>query len=260
VLDEDLQALFAARDQLENPGWIARTSSQLGQMISSPIDRLPNSMQASLNNAVELSIRKAMDLAIQTIDVRASGSKPIGKGLDKALSGISGAAGGALGIGGLVAELPVSTTLMLRSIARIALEHGEDLSHLEARLACIQVFALGGQSATDDHAESGYFVIRASLAQCVSEALKQAASSSSLQSGTPVLLKFIKMVAARFGMTVSQKAAAQMVPVLGAIGGSAVNVAFTHHYQCIAEAHFCVRKLERKYGADAVQSAYFSTL
>ena len=43
-------------------------------------------------------------------------------------------------------ELPVSTIIMLRSIADIARSEGEDLSDPESALSCVQVFALGGRS------------------------------------------------------------------------------------------------------------------
>jgi hypothetical protein len=55
---------------------------------------------------------------------------------------------------------------------------------------------------------------------------------------------------------VSQKVAAQAVPILGAFGGAAVNTAFMNHFQSTARAHFTVRRLERAYGAAAVRAAY----
>ena len=84
--------------------------------------------------------------------------------LHKALVTASGAAGGAFGLAALPVELPVSTIIVLRSIADIARSEGEDLSHPEASLACLQVFALGGRSGSDDASESGYFALRALLA------------------------------------------------------------------------------------------------
>jgi hypothetical protein len=50
--------------------------------------------------------------------------------------------------------------------------------------------------------------------------------------------------------------AAQAVAVLGALGGAAVNLAFTEHFQDVARAHFTVRRLERIYGADVVRAEY----
>ena len=67
--------------------------------------------------------------------------------LHKALATASGAAGGAFGLASLTIELPVSTIIMLRSIADIARSEGENRSDPEAALSCIEVFALGGRDA-----------------------------------------------------------------------------------------------------------------
>jgi len=48
--------------------------------------------------------------------------------------------GGALGISAVLVELPISTTIMLRAIARSAQAEGEDLESPETALACLQVF------------------------------------------------------------------------------------------------------------------------
>jgi hypothetical protein len=57
---------------------------------------------------------------------------------------------------------------------------------------------------------------------------------------------------------VSEKVAAGAIPVVGAIGGAAVNIAFMQHFQQMARAHFVVRYLERRYGQVLVQSRYQS--
>ncbi len=74
----------------------------------------------------------------------------------------------------------------------------------------------------------------------------------------PAIVRLIAMIAARFNVQVSQKAAAMMVPVVGAAGGALVNTLFINHFQDMARGHFTVRRLERRYGADAVQQAYRS--
>ena len=44
--------------------------------------------------------------------------------------------------------------------------------------------------------------------------------------------------------------------MIGAAGGAAVNAVFVKHYQETAWAHFTVRRLERRYGADEVRRAW----
>ena len=66
----------------------------------------------------------------------------------------------------------------------------------------------------------------------------------------------ISQVAARFGVAVSEKLAAQAVPIVGAVGGAAINAAFADHFQALARGHFIVRRLERQYGPDAIRFEY----
>jgi EcsC protein family len=77
-----------------------------------------------------------------------------------------------------------------------------------------------------------------------------------IQEGGPMLLRFITQVASRFGVVVTQRVAAQALPVIGALGGAAVNYAFMEHFQDIARGHFTVRRLERTYGKELVRSEY----
>jgi hypothetical protein len=141
-------------------------------------------------------------------------------------------------------------------VADIARSEGEDFSDPETALACLQVFALGGRADTDDFTESTYFAVRGALAKTVSEATRYIAERGLLEEGGPIVVRLAAQIASRFGIVVSQKAAAQAVPIIGALGGAVVNTAFMTHFQSIAQAHFSVRRLERQYGKLAVQAAY----
>jgi hypothetical protein len=152
-------------------------------------------------------------------------------------------------------ELPVSTIIMLRSIADIARSEGEDLSDPESALSCVQVFALGGRAGADA-SQSGYFAVRGMLAKSVTEAVRFIAERGVIEEGAPVLVRFITQVASRFGVVVTQKVAAQALPVVGALGGAAVNYAFIEHFQEVARGHFTVRRLERVYGKNIVRTEY----
>jgi hypothetical protein len=145
---------------------------------------------------------------------------------------------------------------MLRSIGDIARSEGEDLADPESALACLQVFALGTRDGEANSTESGYFAARGLLAKSVAEAARFIAERGVVAEGAPVLVRFIAQIASRFGVMVTQKLAAQAVPVIGALGGAAVNYAFIDHFQEVARAHFVVRRLERRYGKDAIRAAY----
>ena len=94
------------------------------------------------------------------------------------------------------------------------------------------------------------------LANTVTEAARFVAERGLLKEGAPILLKFVTQVAARFGLVVTQKVAAQALPVVGALGGAAVNYAFIEHFQDVARGHFTVRRLERHYGRERIRSEY----
>ncbi len=174
----------------------------------------------------------------------------------RALATASGAAGGTFGLAALPVELPVSTVIMLRSIADIAQNEGKDLSDPESVLSCVEVFALGGRAGSANASESGYFAVRGMLAKTVSEAARFVAERGVIKEGAPILVKLVTQVAARFGLVVTQKVAAQALPVVGALGGAAVNYAFIEHFQEVARGHFTVRRLERLYGEDKIRTLY----
>jgi hypothetical protein len=250
---DDLEALRRAVRSLENPSLAARLTSMVGKPIELIGQALPDSASNAISNATSRALDMALKVALRTMRRDSHAGSAL---LHKALATASGAAGGAFGLAALPIELPVSTIIMLRSIAEIAQSEGEDLSDPEAALSCLQVFALGGRSGSDDASESGYFALRGILAKSVTEAARFVAQRGLIEESAPVLVRFMAQVAARFGLVVSQKTAAQALPIVGALGGAAVNYAFLEHFQDVARGHFTVRRLERIYGKDFVQNEY----
>jgi hypothetical protein len=90
----------------------------------------------------------------------------------------------------------------------------------------------------------------------VTQAARFIAERGVIEEGGPILVRFVAQVASRFGVVVTQKVAAQAVPVVGALGGAAVNYAFIEHFQDVARGHFTVRRLERAYGEELVRTEY----
>jgi hypothetical protein len=169
----------------------------------------------------------------------------------------TGAVAGFFGLETLIVELPLTTGIMFRSIADIARAEGESPNDPETIVNCLQVFAMGSRlSDKDDAAETSYYGVRFALSKVVSDALQHVASHGVGSAGAPPLVRLISAVAARFGIVVTQKAMAQTIPVLGAIGGGLVNTLFISHFQDMARAHFSIRSLERRYGGEVVEDAY----
>jgi hypothetical protein len=90
----------------------------------------------------------------------------------------------------------------------------------------------------------------------MTEAAKYLAEHWLSSSGAPVLVRFLSKIASRYSIQVSEKAAAQAIPLLGAAGGATINLLFMDHFQNMARGHFIVRRLERTYGKSLVQETY----
>ncbi len=206
-------------------------------------------LQARLQATAETAIRRAFDLAVVGMDRPRDVSATPDDGTGwrdpalKAAVTVSGAVGGFTGLPGLVADVGFTTLTIMREIARIAREQGEDLSQEDARAACLEVFALRafpfgaakGQGQGEDN-ELGYFSARAMLR------------------GRPVVM-LVSEVATHYGLGLSRKFALQMMPVAGALCGASLNVAFLSHYRAVAQAHFTIRRLEREYGPEVRRTA-----
>ncbi|WP_164100760.1 EcsC family protein [Candidatus Laterigemmans baculatus] len=258
---EHLEAIKEAHEVLEHPGLAARLTELVGMPVERGLQMLPTAASESINAATMKALTKALDLAVSTLGDKTDAGPRLWS--HKLMAGVSGAAGGAFGLPALAIELPLSTVLILRSVADIARSHGEELSELEVRLACLEVFALGGGRKTseegsgeDEGTEIGYLAVRAGLAKHVSDAAKHLARKGLTEPTAPPLVRFIAVIAKRFGVVVSEKVAAQAVPIIGAAGGALLNTFFIDHYQDIARAHFTMRALEREHGTELVRRIY----
>lgn len=249
----DTDALRNAVQLLEHASLAAR----LANMIGKPVELLGRALPAGASQAIATATTKSLEAALKValLTIR-GGPQESSQLLHRALAVASGAAGGAFGIFSLPLELPVSTIIILRSILDIARGEGENLNDPESALSCIEVLGIGGRTETDDATKSDYFVVRGILAKSVTEAARFIAERGIVEEGSPGLVRLITQLASRFGFVVSQKVAAQTIPVIGALGGAAINYAFIDHFQSVARGHFTVRRLERKYGKDLVFNVY----
>ena len=163
IAESDLAALERAVQSLEHPGLAARLAGLVGR----PIELLGRALPESASQAIAAATAKGLQAALKValLTIRRSPA-PGSQLLHKYLAMASGAAGGTFGLATLPLELPVSTIIMLRSIAEIARSEGENLSDPEAALSCVQVFALGGRTGTGE-LEGGYFAVRGMLAKSV---------------------------------------------------------------------------------------------
>lgn len=264
--DRELSDLRTAVELLENPSFSAKVAHLIGSPIERAIALLPEQATRAIVSATHKAIHAALTLSLKTLghpDSR-SAAPPASNRWHLAATATSGALGGAFGWLALSIELPISTAIIMRSIADVARSEGADLRDLTIQLECVQVLALGGDlgdrdgrgSRADDGAEIGYFVAREAMSKAVAEAAAHLAQNGLKKGSAPAIVRLITLIAQRYSINVTEKAATQLVPVIGAIGGAVINTIFIDHFQSMARGHFVVRRLECKHGAESVRQKY----
>lgn len=248
---EDREQLWDAATRLvEARGMVVRLTAWLSQHIQGAaggLDALGHRLfgaswdivEAKVREAIEEVLSKAHDLAAMGLGLH--GERDSWIWLNRLCASASGAVTGFVGLPGLMFDIPVTTTLMLRSIAEIAREHGEDIASAEGRRACLEVLAQGGPKTEMEEAEIGYWTTRASLSHLSIAALT-------------------RTVAAQFGVRMSETVLARMVPVAGAVAGGGLNWVFMGYYHEMARVHFTLREIERRTGDPEGVRACFDRL
>ncbi|AEI93292.1 EcsC family protein [Roseobacter litoralis] len=184
------------------------------------LDRLPSPVRGGLEQATTRALEQAMKAAHGS-----RGVVPDQKGwLNSAVGAAMGAVGGMGGLPTALAELPVTTTLLLRVIQGAAQEQGFDAASESVQFDCIRVFSSAGPLEADDGADLAFISARVTLTGAAVQGL-------------------IGRVSPRLATVLGQKLAAQTVPILGAVAGAATNYAYTSYYQEMAHVHFGLRRL-----------------
>ena len=250
---QDHLALNAAAATLENPNLAARIAEYAGAPVNRVLAMLPKAADAGLTKATEAAMRQCLKAAIRSLDGRPQRApRPL---LSNVAAGVTGGVSGFMGVAALPIELPITATLMMRAIVNIARHSGEDLTQIEARLACLQVFGLGARSAAS-RGDIGYFSARTLLTKISGNVAAETARRGAMQLSEAAAGSLLSELAGRFSLVVSDRIAASALPVVGAVGGATVNVVFMNHFQQIAQGHFTVRRLERAYGPETVRLHY----
>jgi hypothetical protein len=252
--EADWRDLKIAKFRLENPGLAARLADLFGKPIDQGLKALPAGWNRTAVEIARKALLKGLDFAIRTLGASQQGRSK--DRLHRLLVTGSGIIGGAIGFAAIPMEIPISTTIMLRSIADIARSEGHDISLIETKLSCLEVFALGGRTSRDDSVEEGYWVVRTALARSVSQAAAYIGRKGLAEESAPPIVRLISTIASRFSAVITDEVAAKAVPVIGALAGGAINLAFMQHFQQMARGHFVVKRLEGKYGIACVETLY----
>ena len=198
----------------------------VGAQAEGLIDMLPGPVRGSLEAATSLALEQSFNAATIARGRVADNSD----WLTRAFAMGTGAAGGFGGLPSALAELPVTTTLILRAIQSIADEHGLDPARPEVRAACLRVFAAAGPlHGDDDGIDLTFLTMRLTVTGATVQGL-------------------IAKVAPRLAVPLGQKLAAQAVPIIGAAAGAVTNYIYTSYYQEIARVQFGLMRLSEQSG------------
>lgn len=268
ITPEDKEALKDAKSNMQNLGWAIRNVNKIGNTVETGVKHVPEKVLLkvqSMTQSVLLKIVKANLLTIQKNKTFKKPSKNTYKSIVTGTGALSGFFGSSTGFGTAIfaSEVTLTTKFLMRTIMDIARSEGEDIYTLEGQMACLQVFALGGDSLDDDGMEASYYTTRMALNSALSN-VSAASIKMSLDSlvkgasalGSNAIGNFLSEIATRLSLLISEKFLAQAVPIVGAIGGGGLNYVFVDHFQKMATAHFTIRRLERKYGEAEVKSVY----
>jgi hypothetical protein len=229
----DIDAL--ARRMTGAMGPAMRVLTYLGGGIENRLERLPDRVKDAIESGAGAMLEQAYHAA------RVIGGQSVvpktGAWAHKVAAIGSGAAGGIGGLSTALLEMPATVALIFGAMQKIAAENGFDPVSEDTRLTCLEIFGAGGPGARDDGVNSTFLGTRIGL------------NGSTLSA-------VISRIAPRFAATISQKFAAQVVPVLGAAAGAGVNYAFMDYYQEMARVRFGLKRLAQAHGEDAVMAAF----
>ena len=261
ISQEDRAALVHAIDCLTTESFVVRAAGAVGSVLTRPGKAMPKWVKARVLDLAQSAIKASMLGAAATM--RDGPGTPASTRTHKALTAVSGAAGGMFGLAGAAVEVPFTTTLTLRAIADIARSEGFDVKDPAVRVECATVLSMGSDSPDDDEAIEGYFTSRSALAHIAAKASEEIAKAAakagikglSTDAAGSWVAKLVVKILERFGIPLGSKLAAGAVPVISAVSAATLNTLFTDYYQTIARGHFITRRLENKYGQDAVRAA-----
>jgi hypothetical protein len=230
----DTEAVLAraAGDYLAARGRLMSALEQAGRFVQMGLNRLPPDVQ----KMVAERARDGLELAFRTAILGMEpGTRPERSGAYRLGGVLSGAMGGMGGFATTLAELPVTTGLIMRSVADIARGQGLDLRDPAVRAACIEVFAFGGPLEEDDDADIAFWATRLAGQE---------------------MAQLMASVVVRYAPNMMTKLGAQAVPLVGAAVGAGLNLVYMDFYQRMARVVFALQPLEQAEGRAAVRRRF----
>ena len=229
-VDLDVSGLAVRYRRANGP--VMALMNRLGGSVEAQLNLLPAGVRSQLEAVTVAALGRAMDMA-------AYGDKTPDFGPRGPMTAavVSGIAGGLGGIATSLAELPVTITIILHAIRRVAVANGFDPDTPAIRAECLAVFGAGSPLTGDDGVNTSFLGARLAV-------------------NGPALHALIARIAPRLAAALGPKLVAQSVPLLGAVAGAGLNAAYINYYCEIAEVRFGLLRLTERHGVDAVMVAF----
>ena len=264
----DLRFIEDAVKVLERPSFLVKVSGYLGRPIVFVAEKLPEKVRVLIERGVDKALTAGLRMAIQSLGHEAAAVPPSGAAAKKWAHTFTamgfGAASGFAGGWTLAVELPLTTTLIMRSIASMAQASGFDPRDPQIALEILTIFAYGSPgSKNDNDSDASFYIQRAALDVLIRDGAAFIAGKSATQvlkaiesGGAPKLIELLAKIAMRLNVIAGEKFLVQSLPLLGAAGGALINGMFNDYYSNIAYYAFGLKRLEGKYGQGVIRSAY----
>jgi hypothetical protein len=244
--------------QTAGPDWgtrlLARPTSIAAKMVQTvvPVSAIQAALHGLNNVAERLSDQRSVIKRAGVADLAALREQPL-QACDQLVQRVtrramgmgagSGAVFGVVGAAGLVGDVPTLLTLALRTIHRIGLCYGEETS----RDLAIGVFALASANTAAEKSEAILALRDNGLglhAAAARDGLERAAERELAKEAAVFSLQTL---AQRIGVQIGKRKAGSLIPVLGAVVGSAVNAWYLRDVAQVAQYMFQERWLLAKY-------------
>lgn len=231
----DLEISQIAQQYRDASGVLMKLVNFVGGKAENALEFLPDSLKDTIESATAAAMLRCYEAAAT---VSSSSYLPsTGMWANKAVASLSGALGGLGGLPSTLIELPFSVATIFTTIQKVAAQHGFDPQDPAIKLECLAVFGSGGPLSDDDAIELSYLSSRIAVNGTVVQAL-------------------IARYAPKLALVLSQKLAAQMVPVLGAVTGASLNYTFISYFEEMAQVKFKLLKLSQQHGPARVSEMF----
>ncbi|MDB5664845.1 EcsC family protein [Cypionkella sp.] len=231
----DAEIAKIAQQYRQASGLLMKLVNYVGGKAENALEFLPDGLKDGIESATAIAMQRCYEAASSISN--SSWIPSSGTWTNKAVATLSGAVGGLGGLPSTLAELPFTVTTIFTAIQKVAMQHGFDPQDPAVKLECLAVLGSGGPLREDDSVELSYL-------------------SSRLAVNGTVVQAFIARYAPKLALVLSQKLAAQMVPVLGAVAGAGLNYTFISYFEEMAQVRFKLRKMAEVHGAERVAEMF----